>query len=476
MPGPAFIGQTITVMDRSGNVLKQSKTLLGVLKDAKNAYQEKKVEIMTERKAKAKIASDARIRNLQGPEIRVKSPASARVRTLDGEDLQDRQYGRSSRSRSTRPTKTERKASHRDDSFFIADPYSQSSNQQMIRSTVNLPHNSTTAPPSYHSNPPSPRPTNQSPYAIPRKPSPPVDMDLAYGPYHAPSLQKSAKDPSPDEILEKCGALTTLLTEANCVQHSVTKTIANLQKNPDTLAAVGLTLAEISTMISKLAPGALLSLKGLFPAVFALLAAPEFLIAVGVAAGVTVVVFGGYKIVKKIKAKKARRRAGGEDLDAELDGLALEDEDEEEDEEEEEEEEELSRVDRWRRGISIDGAEEESVDEEFISPRAAKVLVEQAAQKQKKREKAERKRREEEEEENKRSEKKREKESSSRERKVEKERVKEREQEEKERKRRAEKERKVRRDGDGKVAVVVSEKQSRPAKAVSNARLLLVRT
>lgn len=425
MPGAALLGQTITVIDRSGKVLKQSKTLLGVLKDAKNAYKDKKAEIVADRKAKA-VDDDPKLRRLKGPDIQTRRPATVRVRSMDDEQIGGRDHGQSGRSRSKRPKTSSRKASHRDDSFFLTDPYSQNTNQQLVRSHVQLPQpGPPSLPPSYRSNPPSPRrsPPQPGPCAIPRKPSPQPDMNLAYGPFHAPSLQRSTTQTPSGELLEKCSALTTLLTEANCLQHSVTKTVANLQKNPDTLAAVGLTLAEISTMVGKLAPGALLSIKGLFPAVFALLAAPEFLIAVGVAAGVTIVVFGGYKIVKRIRARKGRAQSS-EDLDADLDGLALEDYDGAEDEDEEDEEEELSSIDRWRRGISPD-ADAESADEEYVTPQAVKNIIDEAKQRRHNSDRADRKRREEKEKLDKKQDKEMKKQESSRERKAEKEKGKE---------------------------------------------------
>ncbi|RMZ75157.1 hypothetical protein DV737_g5429, partial [Chaetothyriales sp. CBS 132003] len=133
-----------------------------------------------------------------------------------------------------------------------------------------------------------------------------IDMDLAYGDFHAASL---ALDPRAGENMKKqelsslVAKCKMLLDEANCAQHSVKATIAHLQKNPEAMAAVALTLAEISNVASRMAPGALAMIKGSAPSVFAMLAAPEFLIAVGVGVGLTVVMFGGYKIIKKIQAK-----------------------------------------------------------------------------------------------------------------------------------------------------------------------------
>ena len=111
-------------------------------------------------------------------------------------------------------------------------------------------------------------------------------MDLAYGDI-PPPLPASKYDDG--ELREKASKLTTILDEANCLQHSVTTMVENLQKNPDALAAVALTLAEISTMVGKMGPSVLPLLKGSFPAVAALLISPQFMIAGGVAIGVTIV-------------------------------------------------------------------------------------------------------------------------------------------------------------------------------------------
>ena len=143
-----------------------------------------------------------------------------------------------------------------------------------------------------------------------------------------------------------------LLEEADCLQYSVSATIASLQKNPDAMAAVALTLAEISNIATKMAPGVLASMKGSAPAVFALLASPQFLIAGGVAVGVTIVALGGYKIIKRLRAKNAVEDPGVDEM-LEIGG-------------------DVSMIDNWRRGIAE--AEEQSVgtsvDGEFITPEA----------------------------------------------------------------------------------------------------------
>lgn len=180
-------------------------------------------------------------------------------------------------------------------------------------------------------------------------------MDLAYGHLHPETLARLDDEV---ELKGLVGKVKNLLDEADCIQHSVTSTIAHLQKNPEAMAAVALTLAEISNLLTKMAPGMLTSLRAASPAVFALLASPQFLIAGGVAVGVTIVAFGGYKIIKKIKAnKQAAENPGVEEL-LEFRG-------------------DVSRIETWRRGISEVGANDPSiisgpsVEGEFITPQAA---------------------------------------------------------------------------------------------------------
>lgn len=193
-----------------------------------------------------------------------------------------------------------------------------------------------------------------------------IDMDLAYGEFHPDSLGAPVPYVAADKQQQELSSLVTkakiLLDEANCAQHSVKAIIAHLQKNPDAMAAVALTLAEISNVVSKMAPGALGVLKAGAPSVFALLAAPEFLIAVGVGLGITVVMFGGYKIIKKIKAKNAERDDGVDEL-MEIG-------------------KDVNRIEHWRRGIADVGlqADDEtasvatSVEGEFITPIAARSM------------------------------------------------------------------------------------------------------
>ncbi|KAB5518904.1 hypothetical protein GE09DRAFT_977984 [Coniochaeta sp. 2T2.1] len=238
------------------------------------------------------------------------------------------------------------------------------------------------------------RPRSDASFA--RKPKE-VDLNLAYGnippdlasrvdldgdheyddQYSPPALISPVAHKNEEEEARSLMArIEAFLDEAHCIQHSATAIIAHLQGNPEAAAAVALTLAELSTLLGKLSPAFLSVVKGGSPAVFALLASPQFLIAAGVTVGVTVVMFGGWKIVKRIReAKKEKENAMA--FDAQPGGvrgepmfvpaayggagsgfdeaLVLE--------------EELSTIESWRRGI-VPLGEDESADMELISPEA----------------------------------------------------------------------------------------------------------
>ena len=207
------------------------------------------------------------------------------------------------------------------------------------------------------------------------------DPHLAYGtlpPDHAPpapelSTSTDLAPPSQErEVQNLTSKLDDLLLEAKCVQHTATTIISSLQKNPDAMAAVALTLAELSNIITKVAPGALpavmTALKTGSPAIFALLCSPQFLIAGGVAVGMTVVMFGGYKIIKKIQAnvadKNEQKRVAAEAATTE-EAIPFDPENYDD-----------SVIESWRRGIA--DVEESAVEDEFITPKADKLRRERS--------------------------------------------------------------------------------------------------
>lgn len=204
-----------------------------------------------------------------------------------------------------------------------------------------------------------------------------VDLDVYEDDWHTGAAMASpgVSQSEEQEARTLMARIEDFLDEAHCIQHSATAIIAHLQGNPEAAAAVALTLAELSALLSKLSPAFLSVVKGGSPAVFALLASPQFLIAAGVTVGVTIVMFGGWKIVKRIReAKKDKENSvafvaeqqaapGKPFIPAAYGGagsgfdeaLVLE--------------EELSTIESWRRGITP-FREDETADMELISPEA----------------------------------------------------------------------------------------------------------
>lgn len=214
-----------------------------------------------------------------------------------------------------------------------------------------------------------------------------IDMDLAYGDLPPDLAHRVDLDPAyhPVEKEDTAQALIqkveSMLVEADCLHHTAQHTIKHLQENPEAAAAVALTLAELSALVGKMSPAFLGVLKGGSPAIFALLASPQFMIAAGVAVGMTVVMFGGWKIVKKVKeaqqpalpappmtyeAQQYPVRAPYPISEQQYDEALVIEEDEDL-------EEELSTIESWRRGISP-GGENECADTELISPEADRAI------------------------------------------------------------------------------------------------------
>lgn len=240
--------------------------------------------------------------------------------------------------------------------------------------------------------------------------SKPIDLSLAYGDI-PPDLESRfdldttvSGDDEPDSQQESqaqtlVDRIEALLNEAQCLHHTAASIICRLQDNPEAAAAVALTLAELSSILARLSPAFLGAVKGGSPVVFALLASPQFLIGTSIAVGVTVILFGGWKIIKRIsqvrdsqKDEKLAFESAGQfqskqqpDSGPSLgpppaassvpaptpvvydEALVLE--------------EELSTIESWRRGIELDddvgtepwGGSEAEV--ELISPEAMRSRV-----------------------------------------------------------------------------------------------------
>ncbi|PKY03333.1 hypothetical protein P168DRAFT_238142 [Aspergillus campestris IBT 28561] len=350
------LGETIAVIDKSGKVVSTSKHLFSVFDQAKNAYRQRKAAFQSEKNAR--IAEQQALKALQNYTID------------DGPSVASSRRSRS-RHHSGRSHHHHHHRRHQGESVYEQDLQSVSSrSESYYGSPRDVARRHT-----HHDI--SMREREGRPMAVRSRSDAQVDMDLAYGDYNETSL---ARQPAPEagalqkiedpELNGLVGRAQWLLEEANCVHHSATQTIAHLQKNPDAMAAVALTLAEISNLASKMAPAALSMLKTAAPGIFALLASPQFLIAAGVGIGVTIVMFGGYKIIKQIQsggasadtAKQPPPMGGpiGEPQGSMDDMLEFDPE-------------HVSGVEMWRRGVA--DAESDSVgtsvDGEFITPRAA---------------------------------------------------------------------------------------------------------
>lgn len=370
------VGQTITIVNKSGKIVGTSKHLVNVFNEAKSAYSERKAEIKALRK------SEHTARDQQ-------SYAQSRLEVLTIVDDEDAVSQRSSR-RQSEDGRSRRRAptthsKHRppvergvSDSFYTNDAPGESPRRSPHRASHRPSPLRDDSGLIYDDDPRARELTRRNtdgmqlqrlkPHTPTRSASADdIDMDLAYGELPPPLPERKYNNEI--ELRSKMSNLQRLLDECNCLQHSVTSMIDNLQKNPDALAAVALTLAEISNLATKMAPGALTAMKGSFPAILALLASPQFAIAAGVGVGVTIIALGGYKIVKKIKAKnEARLLENGAEIPAEPESPVSE----------VEELREINNIEHWRRGIADAEAESVgfSVDGELITPRATAELKE----------------------------------------------------------------------------------------------------
>lgn len=362
--------ETITIVNKSGKVVSTSKHLVNVFNEAKSAYNERKAELKAMRKSQLGKKDDQR-----------KSRKRLEALTIDDDDASSRRSSRrgssderSKAKRHSAERRTERPRMERgvSDTFYSGDSSARERRQNGQRPS-SLRHEVEEEPRlgelvRRHTDGQRLESHSERPLAKPRSVSvDDIDMDLAYG--ELPPQFPESKHTDEIELRAKMSGLQRLLDECNCLQHSVTAIIDNLSKNPDALAAVALTLAEISNIASKMAPGALATMKGSFPAAVALLASPEFAIAVGVGVGVTVIALGGYKIIKKIKGEKegAMLLEAGEPRepatpDSDVDSLR-----------------EINRIELWRRGIADAEADSlgSTVDGEFITPGATKTLIQE---------------------------------------------------------------------------------------------------
>jgi hypothetical protein len=347
------VNQTITIVNKGGKIVSTSKHLVNVFTEAKGAYYERKAEIKVQRRSEHEAKKREKEARRQFEALALENggdDAQSKLGPTGGSD-----NGRAVKRKPVPIRADRRSAGDRGplsplrheglagDDAHGGELVRRNTDGMQSRAARSTPHSRRTSLDG-------------------------IDMDLAYGDLPPHLAERNVEGEV--ELREKMDYLQRLLDEGNCIQHSVTAMIDNLQKNPDALAAVALTLAEISNLAAKMAPGVLTAMKSSFPAVLALLASPQFAIAAGVGVGVTIIALGGYKIIKKIKANSEEQPM----LEVPLESRPVEGPEEATDQLRE-----LDRIERWRRGIADVEADSmgTSVDGEYITPLATRTLIEE---------------------------------------------------------------------------------------------------
>ncbi|KAK2051939.1 hypothetical protein LY76DRAFT_366381 [Colletotrichum caudatum] len=407
--------QTVTIINNSGKIISTGKHLAGIFKEAKASYQEKKAAIKADREVLRRAQTFDAARDPPPPPPPPPEAFDRRYSHDDGRSVaSSRSSHRSGRYHDhdveyyPRRALTETNLRTHSEISSVAPSRAPPPSAYRAAYAETAPHD--TAMPHYTTAPTCSESLADSATIrgsmVPRAMSAPamakghkekdIDMDLAYGNIPPDLQHRTDLDPSTKEKEAKTlvARVEGLLDEAKCMHHSATATIAHLQGNPDAAAAVALTLAELSTLLKQMSPAFLSVIKGGSPAVFALLASPQFLIAAGASIGLTVVMFGGWKIVKQIKDAQAQRQAAISNAVAfeaqsvpqpveydyppeQYDPYAQPREGSIAYEEayilDPRLDEELSSIESWRRGIAPFG-EDESADMELISPEAARSI------------------------------------------------------------------------------------------------------
>ncbi|EKD16700.1 uncharacterized protein L3040_001441 [Drepanopeziza brunnea f. sp. 'multigermtubi'] len=360
--------ETVTVINKSGKVISTGKHLVNIFKDAREAYQYKKAELRADHQANIEWKNEQRLLETRQESRsttstsrhsrRHRDPASPSRPPVTEHNLRNISEVSGSSTRRSRSHHGSRRATSPHARTSPRSIHSGSEHPGLQRRHSAVPSDSgsiycppplssqlSRMPPRAHSNPDF------------HSDSDGIDMNLAYGKLPPDLLPGYEDERQKEELKATMTKLDGMLMEAHCVQHSATAIITNLQANPEAMAAVALTLAELSSLLKTVSPGIITALRSSSPAVFALLSSPQFLIATGVALGVTVVMLGGYKIVKQIQANGETAR-GAPRLE---EPMAYEGT-------------EVGSIETWRRGIADVEVESvaTSVDGEFITPGAAR--------------------------------------------------------------------------------------------------------
>ncbi|KAI0382313.1 hypothetical protein F5Y04DRAFT_253480 [Hypomontagnella monticulosa] len=395
--------EIVTIVNSSGKIISNGRHLINVLKEAKASYDEKKAAIRAERAVKRSQTFDIPTvpryddggtpdwpRRASHDDAASQATSRRSHRSRASRQRASSQAGTALTRRNLEALTEVSSTTPSRPPVAYRSPYAETAPRDMVLSRPSLPYAQT-----IYVDGPTEEPMHAP---VPRSISDPalggktkeIDMNLAYGNVPPDLADRVDLDPAykaaqkERKARDLVGKIEELLTEAQCLHHTATHIIQHLQGNPDAAAAVALTLAELSAILGKMSPSFLAVIKGGSPAIFALLASPQFLIAAGVTVGVTVVMFGGWKIVKRIQEAKEAEAANAmapmafaahqPPLPAEAErppypeseasqgfdeALVLE--------------EELSTIESWRRGI-VPFGEDEQADMELISPEADRAI------------------------------------------------------------------------------------------------------
>ncbi|RWA13135.1 hypothetical protein EKO27_g1932 [Xylaria grammica] len=411
--------EIVTIVNSSGKIISNGKHLVNAFKEAKAAYDEKKAAVKAERAIRRAQTFDIPTEPRYEPEPNYEyeygrgDPNDDGVSQTSSRRSHRSRHSRASRHRSasqSRQALTEGNLRTHSEVSSVTpsrppvtyrSPYAETAPRDMALSRPMLARAPTVPYPPTEV-------TEQMPMEnalMQRSRSDPalldtgkkkkeIDMNLAYGSIPPDLADRVDLDPAYHTVEKERSAhklvakVEDLLVEAQCMHHTATHIIEHLQAKPEAAAAVALTLAELSALLGKMSPSFLGVIKGGSPAIFALLSSPQFLIAAGLTVGVTVVMFGGWKIIKRIKEAKEAEAAArmapmafeanpGQPAQQPVPHQAQPPYPESETSQGFDEalvvEEELSTIETWRRGITPFG-EDGSADLELISPEADRAI------------------------------------------------------------------------------------------------------
>ncbi|KAI5849857.1 hypothetical protein BZA05DRAFT_474859 [Tricharina praecox] len=289
---PAQALATVTVMNQHGEVIHNgSKSFFSAFKEAKDAYKQRKAEIAVERRSQGRARETVMRRNTTRTAGSIQeAPATPMVEDNSAHHSKKKHRKPTRRNSSSLSNRSGEEEITEDalvvrsagagDAFARQDSIQQQQQQQQQRQLQQQ----------YE---------EEQEHQLYQQSHGGALSAHDHARDMAPAL---FNDPSVVAVQTLLARVQSIIDEINCITIGLTTLLTELQKTPETFAAVGLSLAEIANMLTHIAPGAMVVLKAGFPTVFALLSSPHFAVIAGVAGAATVIVLGGYKIVKSIMA------------------------------------------------------------------------------------------------------------------------------------------------------------------------------